>query len=241
MATKGSSFPLVKLQDQLTCGRCHNLYTKPKTLSCHHSFCQECIEGLATIPTFSVACPTCHQHTELPDHAGAAGFSVAPHLVEFRKIYEEMKQLSGEVLNPDLTFCRSFGTKGTGDGEFKGPVDVAIDSEGLVYVTDYNNHRVQKFTHDGKYLVSKFGGEGSGPGQLNRPAGIAVDNAGLVYVSEYNNHRVSIFTSDGVFVRSFGEEGANEDQFYRPHVGMTFDKDGFLYICDTCNDRLVVY
>ena len=97
MANKGSSFPLVKLQDQLTCGRCHNLYTKPKTLSCHHSFCQQCIEGLAKIPTFSVACPTCHQHTELSNDAGAAGFSVAPHLVEFRKIYEEMRKLSGEV------------------------------------------------------------------------------------------------------------------------------------------------
>ena len=97
MANKGSSFPLVKLQDQLTCGRCHNLYTKPKTLSCHHSFCQQCIEGLAKIPTFSVACPTCHQHTELPNDAGAGGFKVSPHLVEFRKIYEEMRKLSGEV------------------------------------------------------------------------------------------------------------------------------------------------
>ena len=146
-----------------------------------------------------------------------------------------------QVLNPDLTFCRSFGKGGTGDGEFKSPVDIAIDSEGLVYVTDYSNHRVQKFTHDGKHL-SKFGSEGSGPGQLKSPAGIAVDNAGLVYVSEYNNSRVSIFTSDGAFVRSLGKEaGPNEDQFQNPHVGVTFDKDGLLYICDTYNRRLVVY
>ncbi|XP_011409049.1 PREDICTED: E3 ubiquitin-protein ligase TRIM71-like, partial [Amphimedon queenslandica] len=112
--------------------------------------------------------------------------------------------------------------------------------EGLVYVTDYNNHRVQKFTHDGKYL-SKFGSEGSGPGQLKSPAGIAVDNAGLVYVSEQSNHRVSIFTSDRVFVRSFGEKGANEDQFQSPYGEMTFDKDGLLYICDNANNRLVMY
>ena len=97
MAAKGSSFPLLKIQEQLTCGKCHNLYTNPKTLSCHHSFCQQCIEGLPTIPTLFVACPTCHQHTELPDHAGPAGFSVAPHLLEFKQIYEEMKKLSGEV------------------------------------------------------------------------------------------------------------------------------------------------
>ena len=97
MAGKGSSFPLLKIQEQLTCGKCHNLYTNPKTLSCHHMFCQQCIEGLPTIPTLFVACPTCHQHTELPDHAGPAGFSVSPHLLEFRQIYEEMRKLSGEV------------------------------------------------------------------------------------------------------------------------------------------------
>ena len=82
----------VKLQDQLTCRKCHNLYTKPKTLSCHHSFCQECIEGLAT---FSVACPTCHQHTELPDHAGAAGLPLSANVQEFKKIYNELSP--GEV------------------------------------------------------------------------------------------------------------------------------------------------
>ena len=97
MAAKGSSFPLLKIQEQLTCGKCHNLYTNPKTLSCHHSFCQQCIEGLPTIPTLFVACPTCHQHTELPDHVGSAGFSVAPQVVELRQIYEEMRKLSGEV------------------------------------------------------------------------------------------------------------------------------------------------
>ena len=97
MASKGLSFPLAKLQDQLTCGKCHSLYTNPKTLSCLHSFCQQCIEGLPIIPTLFVACPTCHQHTELPEHAGSAGFSVAPQIAEFRKIYEEMRKLSGEV------------------------------------------------------------------------------------------------------------------------------------------------
>ena len=96
MAAKGSSYPLLKIQEQLTCGKCHNLYTNPKTLSCLHSFCQQCIEGLPTIPTLFVACPTCHQHTELPDHAGSAGFSVAPQLLQLRLIYDEMNKLSCE-------------------------------------------------------------------------------------------------------------------------------------------------
>uniref|UniRef100_A0A1X7SZQ4 SMP-30/Gluconolactonase/LRE-like region domain-containing protein n=1 Tax=Amphimedon queenslandica TaxID=400682 RepID=A0A1X7SZQ4_AMPQE len=97
-----------------------------------------------------------------------------------------------------------------------------------------------KFTHDGNY-VSQFGSKGSGPGQLTSPAGITVDTTGLVYVSEHGNHRVSIFTSDGLFLCSFGERGGGEKQFNAPNFGITFDQDHFLYICDTGNNRIVVY
>ena len=145
-----------------------------------------------------------------------------------------------QVLNEDLTFCRMFGKEGKGNGEFGKPHDIAIDSSGFVYVSDSANCLVQKFTHDGKFL-SQFGKKGSGPGELQCPVGIAVDNAGLVYVTENVNHRVSIFTDEGVFVRSFGEEGPNEDQFKTPYFGLMFDEDGYLYICDTLNKRLVVY
>ncbi|XP_011402998.1 PREDICTED: E3 ubiquitin-protein ligase TRIM71-like [Amphimedon queenslandica] len=145
-----------------------------------------------------------------------------------------------QVLNYDLKFCPGFGKSGTGNGEFNQPVDVAVDKEGNIYVTDSYNHRIQKFTHDGNYIC-QFGSQGSGPGQLNYPAGITVDTTGLVFVSECNNHRVSIFTSDGQYVNHFGGKGQNKDQFDSPYVGITFDKDGRLYVCDNLNNRIVVY
>ena len=146
-----------------------------------------------------------------------------------------------QVLNPDLTFSHSFGSEGSANGQFQLPFDIAIDSQGLVYVTDRHNDRIQKFSPDGKF-VGQFGTKGSGPGQLKSPFGITIDTAatGLVYVSEEGNNRISVFTSDGVFVSSFGSEGSNIDQFNLPHE-LTFDKDGFLYVCDVRNSRLVVY
>ena len=146
-----------------------------------------------------------------------------------------------QVLNPDLTFSRSFGSKGSANGRFQYPRDIAIDSQGLVYVADWVNHRIQKFTPNGKF-VAQFGSKGSGPGQLEYPRGITIDTAGtgLVYVSEDCNHCVLVFTIDGVLVSSFGREGSNIDQFNSPK-GLTFDKEGFLYVCDHDNDRLVIY
>ena len=146
-----------------------------------------------------------------------------------------------QVLNPDLTFSHSFGKKGSANRQFNNPLGIAIDSQRLVYVTDADNHCIQKFTPNGKF-VAQFGSYGSGPGQLNWPSGITIDTAGtgLVYVSEEGNHRVSVFTSDGVFVSSFGREGSNIDQFNSPRR-LRLDKKGFLYVCDSCNNRLVIY
>ena len=146
-----------------------------------------------------------------------------------------------QVLNPDLTFSHTFGTKGSAEGQFNYPRDVAIDKQGLLYVTDCLNHRIQKFTPDGQFL-SRFGTKGSGIGQLDFPEGIVIDDNNLIYVTEQgDNHRISIFTIDGQFIRSFGQRGSS-DIFEFDHLcRITFDREGYLYVCDGSNNRLVVY
>ena len=54
-----------------------------------------------------------------------------------------------QILNPDLTLCSSFGQKGSKNGEFLSPNDIAIDSVGNLYITDQYNHRIQVFSPDG--------------------------------------------------------------------------------------------
>ena len=43
-------------------------------------------------------------------------------------------------------FVTKWGTGGTGDGEFGSPKDVSVDPNGIVFVADRNNNRVQKFS-----------------------------------------------------------------------------------------------
>ena len=44
---------------------------------------------------------------------------------------------------PDGQWQASFGRSGKGIGEFNRPNGVAVDRDGIIYVVDWMNHRVQ--------------------------------------------------------------------------------------------------
>jgi streptogramin lyase len=92
----------------------------------------------------------------------------------------------------DGEFIMQWGEKGSGDGEFREPHAIAVDSDGFVYVADWFNQRIQKFNPDGEF-VTKFGEFGSDPGQLNYPTGICVGREGRVYIAESYNNRIQVF------------------------------------------------
>ena len=98
MATPPSSDSpgLLKLEEQLTCSVCLDLYTNPKTLPCLHSFCEACIEQLPQDKrndTYYISCPTCRHRTELPE-GGAGAFPVAFTLNNLKDIHSLMKKVS---------------------------------------------------------------------------------------------------------------------------------------------------
>lgn len=83
-------------------------------------------------------------------------------------------------------------TSGSGHGWFKTATGVATDGDGNVFVADFENHRVQKFTSEGEFLGA-FGEQGSGPGQFDRPTDAAIDQDGNLYVVDFGNNRVQKF------------------------------------------------
>jgi len=60
------------------------------------------------------------------------------------------------------------------------------------YVADFENHRVQKFTAGGDFLVA-FWSRGPEEGAFVRPTDVAVDEAGNVFVVDYGNDRIQYF------------------------------------------------
>ena len=143
------------------------------------------------------------------------------------------------ILNKDLTFSSSFGSRGRGEGLFSFPWSVAFDSTGNVYIADCVNHHIQVFMPEGRF-VRKFGKKGSSEGELSLPSSVCIDSNDVVYVTERGNHRVSIFTSQGEFLRSFGTKGDEPGKFNDPW-GVTVDESGIVYVSDTNNNRVQIF
>ena len=137
---------------------------------------------------------------------------------------------SVQVLNEDLSFAHRFGKKGTGPGQFLCMGDVAFDSTGMVYITDCRRRNVQKFTLQGKYVLT-FGAD-----VLRGPECICIDSNDIVYVSDSFLHQVHMFTIDGSYIRNF--------IIYRmpgSFCGLRVDQCGTLVLSDHSNNRVVFY
>jgi hypothetical protein len=125
-----------------------------------------------------------------------------------------------------------------GDGQFNGIRDLEIASNGNIYVSDTDNHRIQVFDSQGDFLF-KWGSEGNADSQFFRPWGIAFDGAGNVYVSDHID-RIQIFDPAGNFLFKFSSFGSGPGQLVDP-TGIEFDSSGNLYVADQGNDRVQIF
>ena len=136
------------------------------------------------------------------------------------------------VLSPSGEKLRSFGTCGSGKGQFYYPRGVAVDGEGNILVTD--NHRIQKFTAGGQFITAV----GTGPLQFSCPSDIAISDK--VYVVDHGNHHVVVLNPDLTFSHTFGKKGSGKGQFQYPR-GIACDSTGKVYVTDRDNDRIQVF
>ncbi|MBN1248951.1 MAG: NHL repeat-containing protein, partial [Anaerolineae bacterium] len=166
-------------------------------------------------------------------------------------------------LSPSGEILHTWGSYGTAPGQFNEPCDVAVDALGDVYVADTWNHRVQKFTAEGEFLLSwgrlaeVDGNDASGWGAFFGPRGVAIDSQGavldatgggggettgtsVIYVADTGNDRIQAFDSEGQFLRVFGSSGDGLGQLDEP-VGLAVGADGLVYVADTWHRRIQVF
>jgi trimeric autotransporter adhesin len=163
-----------------------------------------------------------------------------------------------KVSNGVITTVAGNGSSGfSGDNgpatsaQLSGPVGIALDSAGNLYIADSNNNRIRKVSNG---VITTVAGNGSpgfsgdnGPAtsaQLRSPAGIALDSAGNLYIADSNNNRIRE-VSNGVITTVAGNGTAGFSGDNGPATGAGFDPSdvavdsaGNMYVADAFNNRI---
>ncbi|HWP47882.1 MAG TPA: hypothetical protein VNM22_12025 [Candidatus Limnocylindrales bacterium] len=169
---------------------------------------------------------------------------------------------------PDF-FSAGCNTGGISASSLCLPIGIAVDSNGNLYVADFNNNRILEynspFTTDtiadkvfgqgGDFTTNACNKGGLSANSLCIPLGVAVDKLGNLYVSDSNNHRVLEFdnplTSDTQADRVFGQGGSfttNTCNNGGIHAGslcspweLAVDNLGNLLVTDRDNHRVLEF
>ena len=139
-------------------------------------------------------------------------------------------------LDAEGKFLTCFGRNGQAEGEFNRVRALALGPDGLLYVADACNHRVQAFTRQGEF-VRAFGSPGAGPGELSYPYDLAFHPDGNLYVVERGNRRVQKFRPTGESLGTWGTPGSAPGQLAEPWA-LVIDRRGRLHVIDTENHRV---
>jgi len=108
-----------------------------------------------------------------------------------------------KILDANKNVVRQWGSFGNGNGQFQYFRQIALE-DGIVYIIDHSNHRVQKMDLHGNF-IKKWGSEGTDNGRFSFPWGITLHKE-MVVVSSDN--RLQFFDKDGNFIKSlkFGSQ-----------------------------------
>jgi len=125
---------------------------------------------------------------------------------------------------------------GLGEYALQKPMDVTLDKDGNVLVTDTNHRRVVVFDSNGEGKLI-FGSKDEEEGGLSFPYGIAVDSKGNIYVADMYENRIAIFDQAGKFTKYFEPE--DDYQFDGP--GQIRIYDDKLYVPEVQSGNVSVF
>ena len=143
------------------------------------------------------------------------------------------------VFNPDGKFRRVIGSLKGGEGFFKRPTGIAIDSAAQrIYVTDTLRHKIFVLDMQGNVLQT-IGERGQGDGQFNFPTELRIAGNELLVVDAMN-FRVQALDKSGKFLAAFGQLGDQRGTMMRPK-GVGLDSEGDVYVVDAMFDTVQVF
>jgi hypothetical protein len=206
-----------------------------------------------------------------PADAGTSGFGTS---VDINYPYSVMGDTMGTVIYFSDTFfvwkyqlSNGFVSRYAGAAPYTGgysgdghqattallntPMGVSLSTSGLLYIGEYNNHRVRVVATNG--IITTFAGSGTnafgGDGgfatnsAISYPRGVYADTTGNVFITDGNSGRIRKVDSSGI-IRTFAGGGAGGDGGQATSVLLNVrdvkgDRLGNIYIADDCKVRMV--
>ncbi len=143
------------------------------------------------------------------------------------------------VFNADGKYQRAIGSLKGGEGFFKRPTGIAIDSkEQRIYVTDTLRNKIFVLDMNGE-VIKTIGQNGEKEGEFNYPTELRMDGDDLLVVDAMN-FRVQAVDRSGQFQYAVGKIGDNEGAMFRPK-GIGVDSEGHLYVVEGSQDMVQVF
>jgi DNA-binding beta-propeller fold protein YncE len=134
------------------------------------------------------------------------------------------------VFHSSGKFQRTIGSLKGGEGMFKRPTGIAVDSAAQrIYVTDTLRDKIYMMDMQGSVL-QMMGKRGTGNGEFNFPTELRLQGQNLVVVDAMN-FRVQVLNRSGEFQYAIGKIGDGVGMVFRPK-GIGFDSEGHLYVVD---------
>ncbi|HSE21629.1 MAG TPA: NHL repeat-containing protein [Pyrinomonadaceae bacterium] len=149
-----------------------------------------------------------------------------------------------------VTTLAGSGETGHTDGggstaSFNGPIGVAVDPRGVVFVADTYSDCIRKIEPDGQVITIAGG---SGPGLtdgtrdtalFDTPSGIIVSSDQSLIVADTGNNRLRRVSADGqVVTLSFRSNSGEAFEFRRP-LGLAATHDGYVYVTELDRSRII--
>jgi len=131
---------------------------------------------------------------------------------EFEYTLEELNFNVNEI----FLIAEASALKRVSDRVVNGPMYIAVDKACNVYVSDFFNGRIQKFSSEGNFLTKW---------RCNScPWGIAIDSKDYVYIVDKDDSCIQKFDSEGNFITQWGKDGE-----FDLMAGITVDSEGYIY------------
>lgn len=141
-----------------------------------------------------------------------------------------------------LVATGNFPNPGSAANQLNRPKDVYVDSNGTIFISDYQNCRIQKWTQGSSTGVTIAGQNKPGDAAefLAGPTNLFFDSSGNMFISDFGNHRIQKWAPNaisGTTVAGGKVAGSGSNLLSSP-TGIFVDQAGNIYIADKDNRRI---